>query len=139
MINIINVIFILLVIWSMLYTLSRFIKYYRIVRDYKDTAEATVISVSNHVPGRRKEPPAVDVMIEYDINGVPTRSEIVVPQEHAAKYEIGNKLDICYYVADNGAVHVASAGDGPKKLMRGHLIALLLEIVVYVIIWIIVF
>lgn len=139
MFNIINITFILLVIWSMLYTLSRFIKYYRIVRDYKDTAEATVISVSNHVPGRRKEPPAIDVVIEYDIDGKDTRSEIVVPQEHAEKYEVGSKLDIRYFVADNGAVHVASAGDGPRKLMRGHLAALILEIVVYVIIWIIVF
>ena len=139
MIGIINIIFILLVIWSMLYTLSRFIKYYRIVRDYKDNAEATVIGVSTHTPGRRKEPPAVDVTIEYDIDGKSTRSEIIVPKEQAGKYEIGNKLDICYYVADNGAVHVASAGDGPKKLMRGHLIALILEIAVYVIIWIIVF
>ena len=136
---IINIILILLVIWSMLFTLSRFIKYYRIVKYYKNTAAATVISVSNHVPGRRKEPPAIDVTIEYDIDGKATHSEIVVPQEHAAKYEIGNKLDICYYVADNGAVHVASAGGGAKKLMYGHLAALILEIVVYVIIWIIVF
>lgn len=136
---IINIILILLVIWSMLFTLSRFIKYFRIVKYYKNTAEATVISVSNHVPGRRKEPPAIDVTIEYDIDGKATRSEIVVPQEQAAKYEIGNKLDICYYVADNGAVHVASAGDGAKKLMYGHLAALILEIIVYVIIWIIVF
>lgn len=136
---IINILLILLVIWSMLFTLSRFIKYFRIVKYYKNTAEATVISVSNHVPGRRKEPPAIDVTIEYDINGKTTHSEIVVPQEHAAKYEIGNKLDICYYVADNGAVHVASAGDGARKLMYGHLAALFLEIIVYVIIWIIVF
>ncbi len=136
---IINIILILLVIWSMLFTLSRFIKYYRIVKYYKDTAEATVISVSNHVPGRRKEPPAIDVTIEYDIDSKATRSEIVVPQDQADKYEIGNKLDICYYVADNGAVHVASAGDGARKLMLGHLAALFLEIVVYVIIWILVF
>lgn len=137
--TIINITFILLVIWSMLFTLSRFIKYYRIVRDYKDTAEATVVSVSNHVPGRRREPPAVDITIEYSIDGKDTRSEIVVPQEQAGKYELGSKLDICYYVADNGAVHVASAGDGPRKLMYGHLGALVLEIIVYVIIWIIVF
>ncbi len=136
---IINILLILLVIWSMLFTLSRFIKYFRIVKYYKNTAEATVISVSNHVPGRRKEPPAIDVTIEYGIDGKDTRSEIVIPQEQAGKYEIGNKLDICYYVADNGAVHVASAGDGAKKLMLGHLAALFLEIIVYVVIWIIVF
>ena len=135
----INIIFILLVIWSMIFTLSRFIKYYRIVRDYKDTAEATIISVSAHVPGRRKEPPAVDVTIEYSIGDRNTRSEIVVPQDQAGKYEPGNKVNICYYVADNGAVHVASGGDGPRKLMHGHLAALIVELVAYVIIWIIVF
>jgi len=136
---IINIVLIFLVIWSMVFTLSRFIKYYRIVRDYKDTAEATVLSVSAHEPGRRKEPPAVDVTIEYSIDGKVTRSEIIVPQEQAGKYELGSKIKICYYVADNGAVHVASAGDGPKKLMRGHLAALIIEIIVYVIIWIILF
>lgn len=133
------IILILLVIWSMLYTLSRFIKYYRIVKDYKDTATAEVLSVKTHVPGHKKEPPAIDVMIEYDIHGKATRSEIVVPQAHAEKYEVGNKLDICYYVADNGAVHVASAGDGPRKLMRGYLAAIIIELIVYAVICVIIF
>lgn len=139
MMTIINITFIMLMIWTMIYTFSRFLKYYRIVRDYKDTAEATVVSVSSHRPGRRNEAPAIDVTIEYSIDGKDTRSEIVVPQEQAGKYEPGSNLDICYYVADNGAVHVASAGDGPRKLMRGYLIALAIETIVYVIIWIIVF
>lgn len=137
--TIINITFILLMIWTMFYTFSRFLKYYRIVRDYKDTAEATIVSVSSHTPGRRNEPPAVDVTIEYSIDGRDTRSEIVIPQEQAGNYEPGSKLDICYYVADNGAVHVASAGDGPRKLMRGHLTALAIEVIVYIIILIIVF
>ena len=137
--TIINITFILLMIWTMIFTFTRFLKYYRIVRDYKDTAEATVISMSTHTPARRNEPPAVDITLEYDIDGKATRSEIVMPQEQAGNYELGSKVDICYYVADNGAVHVASAGDGPKKLMRGHLTALIIELIVYVIIWIIVF
>lgn len=135
----INIMFLFVMIWVMIYTLSRFIKYYRIVKNYKDTAEATVVGTSAHVPGRRKEPPAIDVTMEYDIDGKTTRSEVIVPQEQAGKFEIGSKHDICYYVADNGAIHVASAGDGPKKLMRGHLAALMIEIIVYVVIWVITF
>lgn len=133
------IILILLVIWSMFYTVSRFIKYYRIVRDYKDEATATVVNTKNHVPGRKNEPAAIDVVFEYEIDGKETRSEIVVPVAQAANYEVGSKHEICYYVAGNGAVHIASAGGGPRKLMRGYLIAILIEIIVYVIILAIIF
>lgn len=133
------IILILLVFWSILFTVSRFFKYFRIVKDYKDEATATVVSVKDHTPGRKKEPPAKDIVIEYDMNGSPRRSEIIVPVEHAGRYEVGSTLDIRYYQASNGAVHVASAGDGPKKLMYGYLTAIILEIVIYVIIWMIMF
>ncbi len=133
------IILILLVIWSMLYTVTRFIKYYRIVRDYKDQATATVISTKNHVPGGRKEKPALDVVLEYEIDGKATRSEIIVPVEQAGKYEVGSRHEICYYVAGNGAVHIASAGDGPRRLMYGYLAAIVIEIIVYVIILMIIF
>lgn len=133
------IILILSVIWSMFFTVSRFIKYYRIVNDYKDQASATVVSTERHVPSRKKEPPAMNVVLEYTVNGKETRSEIIVPEDQAGQYEVGKAKEICYYVADNGAVHIASAGDGPRKLMYGYLAAIIIEIIVYVIIWMIVF
>lgn len=133
------IILLLLIIWSMLFTVSRFIKYYRIVNNYKEQAEATVVSTKNHVPAGKKEPPAIDVVLEYDIDGKETRSEIIVPVEHAGKYEIGSRHDICYYVEPNGAVHIASAGEGPRKLMYGYLAAIIIEIIVYVIVLMIIF
>ena len=133
------IILLLLVIWSMFFTVSRFIKYYRIVANYKDQATAAVISTRNHVPARRNEPPAIDVVLEYLIDGRETRSEITVPVSQAGQYEVGKQLEICYYVAGNGAVHIASAGDGPRRLMYGYIAAIIIEIIVYVIIWRIVF
>ncbi|MBQ6388670.1 MAG: hypothetical protein IJH90_03450 [Mogibacterium sp.] len=133
------IILILLVFWSILFTVARFFKYFRIVKDYKDETTATVVKVSDHVPGHRKEPPAKDVVIEYEMNGEPRTSEIIIPLDQAGNYEIGTKLDIRYYQASNGAVHVASAGDGPRKLMYGYLAAIILELVIYVIIWMIMF
>ena len=126
---------ILLVFWAVLYTVARFFKYFRIVKDYKDETIATVIKVSDHVPGSKREPPAKDVVIEYEMDGGSRRSEIIVPAERAADYGVDTKLKIRYYQASNGAVHVASAGDGPKKLMYGYLAAIIIELVIYVIIW----
>ena len=61
--------------------------------------------------------------------------EIVVPLSNASEYEVGKTLDICYYVSGNGAVHIASAGNAPKKLMYGYLAAIILELVIYYVIW----
>lgn len=126
---------IFLVFWAILYSVARFFKYFRIVKDYRDETSATVVGISDHVPGSKKEPPAKDVVIEYDLDGQTRRSEIIVPLEQMDKYEMGTELNIRYYQADNGAVHVASAGDGPKKLMYGYLAAIILELVIYVVIW----
>lgn len=126
---------IFLVFWAILYTVARFFKYFRIVKDYKNEAVAKVIKISDHIPGHRKEPPAKDVVIEFDMNGENHHSEIIVPVDQASGYEVGTTLNICYYQASNGAVHVASAGDGPKKLMYGYLAAIIIELVIYVIIW----
>lgn len=126
---------IFLVFWAILYTVARFFKYFRIVKDYKNETSATVISISDHVPGSKREPPAKDVVIEYELDGETRHSEIIVPVEHIGKYEVGTVLDIRYYQSGNGAVHVASAGDGPKKLMYGYLAAIIIELAVYVIIW----
>lgn len=126
---------IFLVFWAILYTVARFFKYFRIVKDYKDEAVAKVVSISDHIPGHKKEPPAKDVVIEYELDGQSKRSEIIVPLDQAGNYEPGTSLNIRYYVAGNGAVHVASAGDGPKKLMYGYLVAIIIELAIYVIIW----
>lgn len=133
------IILILLVFWSILFTVARFFKYFRIVKDYKDEAVATVVKVRDHVPGHKKEPPAKDVVIEYEMHGEPRTSEIIIPLDQAGNYEIGTTLNIRYYQASNGAVHVASAGDGPRKLMYGYLAAIILELVIYVVIWMIMF
>ena len=129
------IITLVLVFWALIYTSARFLKYFRIVKDYKDETSATVVSVNDHVPGSKREPPAKDVVIEYELNGETRRSEIIVPVEQMGKYEIGTVLDIRYYQSSNGAVHVASAGDGPKKLMYGYLGAIVFELVIYFIIW----
>ena len=126
---------IFLVFWAILYTVARFFKYFRIMKDYKDETAATVVSISDHIPGHKKEPPAKDVVIEYEVDGRSKRSEIIVPLDQAGNYEVGTSLKIRYYVSGNGAIHVASAGDGPKKLMYGYLIAIFIELAVYVIIW----
>ena len=36
---------------------------------------------------------------------------------------------------ENGAVHVATAGDAPRRIMYGYLAAIVLEIVIYAVIW----
>lgn len=125
----------LLVFWALIYTVARFFRYFRIVRDYKENTTAKVISVKRHEPAGKREPPALDVVMEYVIDGKEGRSEVIVPVSRAEEYEVGRMVDICYYVSGNGAVHIASAGDGPKKLMYGYLAAIVIEIVVYIVIW----
>ena len=36
---------------------------------------------------------------------------------------------------ENGAVHVATAGDAPRRIMYAYLAAIVLEIVIYAVIW----
>ena len=96
-----------LVFWALIYTSARFLQYYRIVKNYKDETEAVVRKISDHVPAKRRESPANDILLEYEIGGEEIRSEIVVPREQAAQYQVGSKVGIRYYVEENGAV----AGD----------------------------
>lgn len=124
-----------LVFWALIYTAARFLQYFRIVSNYKDETTAKVVRTRSHVPSNRREQASVDVLLEYTIDGKEGHSEIVVPAAHAEKYEVGNELDICYYVSGNGAVHIASAGSASRKLMYGYLAAIVIEIAVYVIIW----
>lgn len=124
-----------LVFWALIYTSARFLRYFRIVKDYKDTTTAVVARTKEHIPGSKREKPAVDVVLEYTIEGKPGSSEITVPAEHADRYLPGTEHEICYHVAGNGAVHIASAGDAPKKMMYGYLAAIIIELIVYVVIW----
>ena len=124
-----------LVFWALIYTSARFLQYYRIVKNYKDETEAVVRKISDHVPAKRRDSPANDILLEYEIGGEEIRSEIVVPREQAAQYQVGSKVGIRYYVEENGAVHIAAAGDAPRKLMYAYFAAIVLEIVIYAVIW----
>ena len=124
-----------LVFWALIYTAARFLQYYRIVKNYKEETQAAVKQIREHIPSGRKEPPAVDVLLSYEIGGEERSSEVVVPQEQAAQYQVGNRVGIRYYVEENGAVHIATAGDAPRKIMYAYLAAIVLEIMIYAAIW----
>ena len=124
-----------LVFWALIYTAARFLQYYRIVKNYKEETQAVVKQIREHTPAGRKEPPALDVLLSYEIGGEERSSEVVVPREQAAQYQAGSRVGIRYYVEDNGAVHIATAGDAPRKIMYAYLAAIILEIVIYAAIW----
>ena len=124
-----------LVFWALIYTAARFLQYFRIVKNYKEETQATVRQVRDHEPSGKKEPPALDVVLVYEIGGEEKTSEVVVPREQAAQYQVGSKVGIRYYVEENGTVHIATAGDAPRKLMYAYLGAFILELVIYVVIW----
>ena len=124
-----------LAFWALIYTAARFLQYFRIVKNYKEETQAAVKQVREHTPSSRKEPPALDVLLSYEINGEERSSEVVVPREQAAQYQVGSRVGIRYYVEDNGAVHVATAGDAPRRIMYAYLAAIVLEIVIYAVIW----
>ena len=75
------------------------------------------------------------MLLSYETDGEERRSEVVVPREQAAQYQVGSKVGIRYYVEENGAVHVATAGDAPRRIMYAYLAAIVLEIVIYAVIW----
>lgn len=124
-----------LVFWALIFTAARFLQYFRITRDYKEQTTAKVVRKHRHEPARRREEPAVDVVMEYTIDGKPGTSEVVIPASREAEYEVGTEIPIRYHVSGNGAVHIASDGDGPRKLMYGYLAAIVLELVIYAVIW----
>ena len=124
-----------LVFWALIYTAARFLQYYRIVKNYKKETQAVVQQIRDHEPANRKEPPALDVLLSYEIGGEERSSEVVVPREQAAQYQAGSRVGIRYYVEDNGAVHIATAGDAPRKIMYAYLAAIVLEIAIYAVIW----
>lgn len=131
----INYITLFLIFWAMIYSAARFLKYFRIVKDYKDETEATVLRISGHTPLNKKEIPAIEVVLGYTIDGREGSTEIIVPESQAERYEIGKKIAVCYHVSENGTVNIASAGGGPKKMMYGYLAAIILEVIVYAVVW----
>ncbi|MBQ0066467.1 MAG: hypothetical protein KBT48_11950 [Firmicutes bacterium] len=125
----------LLLIWAMLYSATRFMHNYRIESQYKDRCEATVVKMTLRTPKKKKEVKAYDVKLQYVINGKVGHSEIVVPYVKADEFEVGTKHQIRYAVSPNGAVHIASDSDTFKKLMIVHGIAIAVEFIVFFIIW----
>ncbi len=116
--------------------IARFFQYYRIVNEYKEQTTATVYKVSKHTPANKKEPPAVDVILSYTIDGKEGHSEIIVPVKQADMYRLGAELEICYKVSGNGAVHIASAGTASRKLMYGYIAGIVAVLIAFVVIWI---
>lgn len=125
-----------LLIWSMIFSGIRFLQYFRIVRHYKNHAMAKVVSVTQHMDLKKHEKKAVDVILEYDIDGTVGRSEVIIESKYAGNFALGQEIPIRYYIAENGAVHVASENSAVKKLMIGHACAVVLEIAAFVVIWI---
>ena len=115
-----------LAFWALIYTAARFLQYFRIVKNYKEETQAAVKQVREHTPSGRKEPPALDVLLSYEIDGEERSSEVD---------QVGSRVGIRYYVEENGAVHVATAGDAPRRIMYAYLAAIVLEIVIYAVIW----
>ena len=115
-----------LAFWALIYTAARFLQYFRIVKNYKEETQAVVKQVREHTPSDRKEPPALDVLLSYEIDGEERSSEVD---------QVGSRVGIRYYVEENGAVHVATAGDAPRRIMYAYLAAIVLEIVIYAVIW----
>ena len=126
MISMLYYVTLLLMFWALIYTSARFLQYFRIVKNYKEETTAAVEEVRNHEASGPKELPALDILLSYEIGGEEKSSEIIVPREQAEKYQVGN---------ENGTVHVATAGDAPKKIMYAYLAAIVLEIVIYAVIW----
>jgi len=125
-----------LLMWAMIFSAARFLQYYRIVRHYKERAKATVINVTKRMELRKHERKAVNVTLEYEIDGTTGRSEVVIESKYAGNFALGQEVPIRYYIASNGAVHIASDNDHIKKFMLGHLAAIILELAAFVLIWI---
>ncbi|MBP3876778.1 MAG: hypothetical protein J6E44_02325 [Lachnospiraceae bacterium] len=124
-----------LIFWALIYTAARFLQYFRIVKNYKEETTAVVTEVRSHEPSGKKERLALDIILSYEIGGEERSSEIIVPSEHAAQYQVGCEVGIRYYMEENGTVHIATAGDAPKKIMFAYLAAIVLEIVIYAVVW----
>ncbi len=126
----------ILLVWCMIFSGARFLQYFRIVRNYKERTTATVVSVTVRTELKKHEKKAVNVILEYEINGNEGRSEIVVESKYAENFPLGKQVPIRYYVASNGAVHIASDNESIKKMMIAHIVAIVLELAAFIAIWI---
>lgn len=122
-------------LWFMIFSIGRFFQYYRIVNEYKDKTTAKVIRVKSHERTNKKEKKAVDVLMEYTIDGKEGRSEVVVPLQMSDQYPLDKEVAICYKVSGNGAVHIASDTSATKKLMYAYAIAIAVEFAAFAAIW----
>lgn len=120
----------------MIFSAARFIQYFRIVKNYKEKTTAKVVDVVRRMQVRKHEKKAVNVTLEYEINGTVGRSEVPVEAKYAENFALGKEVPIRYYVAENGAVHIASDNDSIKKFMIAHLVAIALELAAFILIWI---
>lgn len=125
-----------LLMWSMVFSAARFIQYFRIVKNYKNRTTAKVVDVVRRMQVRKHEKKAVNVTLEYEIDGTVGRSEVPVEAKYAGNFALGKEVPIRYYVAENGAVHIASDNDSIKKFMIAHLVAITLELAAFILIWI---
>ncbi|MCQ2500451.1 MAG: hypothetical protein MJ117_03765 [Lachnospiraceae bacterium] len=131
----ISILTLLIIVWFMIFTASRFLQYYRIVTEYKNTTMAKVLEVSDHPIKNKKQKPAVDVVMQYEIDGNEGKSEIIVPADLGGQYEVGKEFKICYKIDPNGTVHIASWSPANKKIMIGHAAAIAVEFAAFVILW----
>ncbi|MDO4490568.1 MAG: hypothetical protein Q4B85_05855 [Lachnospiraceae bacterium] len=131
----ISIFALIIIVWFMIYTAARFLQYHRIVHDYKEVTTAKVVGVSPHEKKNKKEKPAVDVVMEYIIQGKEGRSEVTVPADQEDRYAQGKEFQICYKVDPNGTVHIASWSQANKKIMIGYGAAIAVEFAAFVILW----
>lgn len=125
-----------LLMWSMIFSAARFLQYFRIVKHYKEHTVAKVVNVTTRTNLRKHERKAVNVTLEYEINGKTGRSEVPVESKYAENFALGKEMPIRYYVSEIGAVHIASDNASVKKLMFAHLAAIVLELTAFILIWI---
>ncbi len=130
----VTILTLIIILWFMIFTASRFLQYYRIVTEYKKRTTASVLEVTDHPRTRKKEKPAKDVVMSYMLDGEEKKSEITVPAELADQYVPGKEFEICCKVDPNGTVHIASWSSANKKLMIGHIIALVVELIAFILV-----
>lgn len=129
-----------LLCWSMIFTAGKFLRYYKIYDEYKQKTTAVVIKSElckdKSIENKSHKKKELNVILEYCIDGKIGHSEIRVPFTQEDQYNVGKEIPICYMVSGNGAVHIASDTEYLKKIMIGHGIAVVVEILFFVIIWV---
>ena len=125
----------ILIIWSMIFTAARFLQYFKIVKEYTGHATAKVLAVSPHERKNKKEKKAIDVKLGYVIDGKEGSTEIIAPQEMADQYLLDKEFPIVYKISGNGAVHIATDSQAPRRLMIGYGVAIFIEFAAFVVIW----